>query len=187
MNRVLRLDIAGNPAGWMNHEEAIRMIATDRVLAELGDNELVYRGGWNRVSGLRSEIKVNSILLTTEHVSSQRLSVGYAPPLTNRALFERDGFQCMYCGSVSKKGMTRDHVIPQSRSGQNTWQNCVTACRSCNSRKRNRTPEEAKMPLLAIPFTPSHAEHLLLLGRRVLTDQRDFLQARFPRGSRLLS
>jgi CRISPR/Cas system Type II protein with McrA/HNH and RuvC-like nuclease domain len=68
-------------------------------------------------------------------------------------IYKRDGYECAYCGS--KKSLTLDHVIPKSRGGTNSWENLVTSCFSCNLKKANRTPEEAKMKMNHIPFVPS--------------------------------
>ena len=65
------------------------------------------------------------------------------------------------------------------------WKNVVTACKRCNNHKAGRTPEQASMKLLAVPFVPTHAEYVYLRGRRVLTDQMQFLLAHFPRSSPL--
>ncbi|MBU1722977.1 MAG: HNH endonuclease, partial [Gammaproteobacteria bacterium] len=65
------------------------------------------------------------------------------------------------------------------------WTNVVTACKHCNSRKGGRTPEQARMPLLAIPFQPTYAEYIFLQGRNILADQMEFLSAHFPRSSKL--
>jgi hypothetical protein len=61
----------------------------------------------------------------------------------------------------------------------------VAACRTCNNIKAWRTPEQAKMQLIAVPFMPTYAEYIFLKGRRVLTDQMAYLQAHFPRSSPL--
>jgi hypothetical protein len=63
--------------------------------------------------------------------------------------------------------------------------NCITACRTCNGRKGNRLPEEARMPLHYLPYVPSLHEDMILRGRRILADQMDFLLAGVPRSSRL--
>jgi hypothetical protein len=76
-------------------------------------------------------------------------------------------------------------VVPTSRGGADTWLNCVTACRSCNGRKGNRLPEEARMSLLYLPYVPSLHEDMILRGRRILADQMEFLLASVPRSSRL--
>lgn len=63
--------------------------------------------------------------------------------------------------------------------------NCITACRACNGRKGNRTPEEAGMSLLYLPYVPSLHEDMILRGRRILADQMEFLLASVPKSSRL--
>jgi len=55
----------------------------------------------------------------------------------------------------------------------------VTACKRCNTRKGDKTPEEARMPLLAIPYVPNVAEYLVLRNRRILGDQMEFLKTQF--------
>ena len=76
--------------------------------------------------------------------------------LSRKNIFMRDGYKCMYCGkSSSGEGLELEHVIPRSRGGKNEWVNLVSACRKCNSRKGDRTPEEAGMPLLRRPLPAS--------------------------------
>jgi 5-methylcytosine-specific restriction endonuclease McrA len=107
--------------------------------------------------------------------------------LSNRTLFQRDDHMCMYCGGrFSPRHLSRDHVRPVSLGGRDIWRNVVTACVRCNNYKAGRTPEAAGMELLAVPFTPTHAEYVYLMGRHVLADQMEFLRAHFPRTSRLL-
>ena len=75
--------------------------------------------------------------------------------------------------------------MPLSQGGRDKWANVVTACKRCNNFKAGRTPEQAGMQLLAIPFVPTHAEYVYLQGKRVLADQMEFLLAHFPRTSPL--
>jgi len=68
----------------------------------------------------------------------------------------RDHGSCQYCGiKLKTQEMTYDHVQPQSRGGETTWENIVVACIPCNHHKANRTPAEAKMKLLRQPFKPT--------------------------------
>lgn len=73
--------------------------------------------------------------------------------LSRHNVFRRDGNACGYCGS--KQNLTLDHIVPRSQGGRHTWTNLVTACQSCNSRKGNRTPEEAGMPLQVKAYRPN--------------------------------
>jgi hypothetical protein len=90
----------------------------------------------------------------------------------------------LYCGEQFPNFMlSRDHVKPLSQGGGDCWANVVTACKRCNNHKAALTPEQAGMELLAIPFTPTHAEYVYLQGRGILADQMEFLLAHFPRKS----
>ena len=92
----------------------------------------------------------------------------------------------MYCGGrFTAHQLSRDHVRPFCKGGKDVWNNVVTACRRCNNQKASRTPEQAGMQLLAVPFTPTYAEYIYLKGRRVLADQMEYLLAHFPRTSPL--
>jgi 5-methylcytosine-specific restriction endonuclease McrA len=78
-------------------------------------------------------------------------------------LFIRDKFTCQYCGQkYSNTQLTYDHIIPKSRYPDNrklstNWHNIVTACRSCNNKKGNKTPKEAGMTLLQSPSEPKYS------------------------------
>lgn len=75
---------------------------------------------------------------------------------SKRNVYKRDGHTCQYCGChLNTKNGSIDHVVPRSRGGSCTWGNMVSACKPCNRKKSNRTPEEAGMKLLKTPVTPS--------------------------------
>lgn len=73
--------------------------------------------------------------------------------LTRREIFIRDDFTCQYCG-VRAGDLTIDHIVPRSRGGQHTWENLVSACRSCNHRKGGKTLQESRMRLKTDPLEP---------------------------------
>lgn len=71
-------------------------------------------------------------------------------------IYLRDNYTCQYCAKpYGLKELTLDHVVPASKFGRKEWTNVVTACRSCNHRKANRTPLGAGMPLLNEPRIPA--------------------------------
>lgn len=77
------------------------------------------------------------------------------PSFSRRNLMRRDRFTCQYCGlKPGVHELSIDHVVPRSRGGRSTWENCVLACRRCNRKKRNRTPQQANMPILRAPHVP---------------------------------
>ena len=185
--QVLRTDVAGMPLEWIGYQDAVRLISLGQVSYSLG--RIVYRihGGINSLTGTQSIVDVNAIIASYgRHPHTHLFSESYTPPLSNKALFRRDQSLCLYCGDQFPNALlSRDHVNPLSQGGQDTWVNVVTACKRCNNHKAGRTPEQVGMELLAIPFTPTHAEYVYLQGRQILTDQMDFLLAHFPRNSRL--
>ncbi len=80
---------------------------------------------------------------------------------SRNSIFERDQNTCQYCGKrFPKPQLTIDHVIPQSRGGDDSWNNFVLACLKCNVRKAARTPDEARMPLIRKPQEPHWIPHL---------------------------
>ena len=177
--KILRLNKAGTPIDWITREEAATLIVKDQVVWALGEDAFEIRGGINRL-GQQSVLSLPSILASD---GSVKLS-DFVPPLVNSYLFRRDHFLCMYCGGeFTTDKLSRDHILPVSRSGTDNWTNVVTACKRCNNHKAGRTPEQAGMELLAIPFCPTHAEYVYLQGREILADQMEFLLAHFPRNS----
>ena len=185
IERVLKLYVGGRPVSWISREEGALLYCRDQVAWEAGAEEMILRGGISRMTGLRSVLHVNSIVAVTsiDKTADQRAGV---PALTNARLFRRDGYLCLYCGDrFLVAELSRDHVTPLSGGGRDVWTNVVTACRRCNNHKAGRTPEQAGMQLLAVPFQPTYAEYIYLKGRRVLADQMEYLVAHFPRTSPL--
>ncbi len=185
-HQILRTDTSGMPLEWIGYQEAVHLYHLGRVAFVLGEPIYRVRGGINARTGRRSVIEVNSIIATRGDPHVRRKVKRYTPPLSNRTLFARDAHLCLYCGQHFPVSLlSRDHVTPLSQGGADTWKNVVTACRRCNNHKAGRTPEQAGMELLAVPFVPTHAEYIYLKGRRVLADQMKFLLAHIPRSSPL--
>jgi 5-methylcytosine-specific restriction endonuclease McrA len=181
---VLQLDISGRPQSWISAKDAASIYAVEGVAWTLGDAFEVLRGGVQRVSGLQSLIEVHPIIAVRGSIPSRAWR--QAPALTNAKLFARDRHVCAYCGDpFHPTELTREHIVPTSRGGHDTWMNCITACCACNGHKGNRMPEEAHMSLLYLPYVPSLHEDMILRGRRILADQMEFLLASVPKGSRL--
>jgi len=168
----------------MSVREAAVLYATDAVAWSLGDPFRVLRGGTQRLSGLQSLIELHPIIAVRGAIPSRAWR--QVPALSNPKLFARDRQLCAYCGAhFHTDELTREHIVPTSRGGLDSWMNCITACRSCNGRKGNRLPEEAGMYPRYVPYVPSLHEDMILRGRRILADQMEFLLAGVPRNSRL--
>lgn len=185
--QVLRTDVAGMPLEWIDYREAVRLYHTEQVAYDCGTHLYTVFGGYSSINGSRSRVRVNSIIAT--HGTNQSLYKNrdkFIPPLNNRTLFNRDANLCLYCATRFSDGMlTRDHITPLSQGGVDVWTNVASACRRCNNHKGGRTPEQAGMELIAVPFSPTYAEYIYLKGRRVLVDQMQYLLAHIPRTSPL--
>jgi 5-methylcytosine-specific restriction endonuclease McrA len=86
--------------------------------------------------------------------------------ISRRALFARDGWRCVYCGSSGGR-LTLDHVVPRSRGGGSVWENVVTSCAPCNLRKGNRLLHEVEMVLKHPPRPPAPALFIRLAAPKV--------------------
>jgi 5-methylcytosine-specific restriction endonuclease McrA len=182
--RILIVDSHGQPVRWAALTRAARYYASGKVVTDLGENLFAMSGGYQERSGLRSEFVTSSIVMIR---GRHRLPVDHAHHvgLTKHRLFARDRNVCAYCGGqFAEAGLTVEHIVPVSRGGRHEWTNVVTACRSCNTRKGNRRPEEARMPLLFVPYAVCRNEGFILSNRRILADQMAFLQASLPKHSR---
>jgi HNH endonuclease len=186
--RVLKLDISGVPESWISLEAAAGYYAVGAVAYELGSNVVTLRGG-HRHDGARSSLTIAPIIAISGASAAAKL-LSATPRLTrfNHKLFKRDRCVCAYCGGLfDEEKLEREHVVPLSRGGTDTWMNVVSACRSCNQLKGAKTPDEAGMPLLYLPYVPTRHEDLILQARaeHIVADQMEFLRANLPRASRL--
>ena len=188
-NKVLVVDAAWVPHHWATWEEAVIQKYKGNVTNEIGDPS-VFHGGTSRMTGERTEVSVGQIIFLKEALKY----TSRVPPLTNDNLFARDLNMCAYCGRryIPNK-LSRDHIHPVSKGGENTWKNCVTACKSCNHAKADDILGKAHdtdgevMNLLFVPYVPSHAERLILSNRTILADQMEFLRGLLPKHSRMLN
>jgi 5-methylcytosine-specific restriction endonuclease McrA len=93
--------------------------------------------------------------------------------VTNTFLFARDRYSCQYCGRHrsafrNREFLTRDHIVPLSVGGDNSWRNVVTACSTCNNKKADHTLEETGFRLQHRPTEPNYVE--LVWAVRRITD-----------------
>jgi 5-methylcytosine-specific restriction endonuclease McrA len=86
--------------------------------------------------------------------------------ISRRALFARDGWRCVYCGTSGGR-LTLDHVVPRSRGGESSWENVVTSCATCNHKKGNRLLEETQMTMAVQPRPPAPVLFIQLAAPRI--------------------
>ena len=157
--KVLLIDCTGYPYKWIDFEKAAYYIYKDVVAWVPTEVSYVLNGGVSAATGNPSQLKIPSILaIKGAKADRQRISERRR---NSRALFKRDNYMCAYCGHYfHERDLTVDHVMPVSRGGNSGWENLISACSPCNNKKRDRTPEEAKMPLKYKPYMPSRAQYL---------------------------
>ena len=182
---VLALDISGTPRQWISMDDAISYHATGSVAWSMGDIVAKYHGGIQN-DGTQSYLESPSIIAIKGRAFNPYKHSQVA--LTNRTLFGRDRHVCAYCGGhfPNYNHLSRDHIQPKSKGGENTWMNVVTACKDCNAKKGAKTLKEAGLELLYAPYEPNHFENMILQNRNILADQMDFLLSGVPKHSRIL-
>ena len=132
------------PLSTWDWKEAVHAVWSDRVTVVI-NHDLDARSP-------SFSMPVPSVVMLKEYVQRRRV-----PSITRMNLLTlRDGNACAYCGKTFPQGLlTFDHVVPRSQGGRGRWENLVSACTFCNQVKRDRTPSEAKMPLLWRPYLPT--------------------------------
>jgi 5-methylcytosine-specific restriction endonuclease McrA len=149
MGRALVLNASYEPLSVVSARRAVVLLVRDKA-------ELIHSRDtvWHSET---MEVPVPTVIRLRRYV---KVPYRRRIPLTRRAVFARDSHACQYCGSGAEN---LDHVLPRSRGGEHTWENVVAACRPCNTRKGDRTPDEADMRLTAPPTAP-HRNGWLLIG-----------------------
>lgn len=119
------------------------------ILLYLEKAEMVHKSeaGWLR--SISQSYPIPSIIRLQRYIHVPYKGIS----LSRHNVMKRDAYQCLYCGST--KNLTLDHMIPKSRGGDSSWTNLVTACMRCNTKKGDRTPEEAGLKLKENPRKPS--------------------------------
>ena len=184
---ILALDIAGAPHRWLNVRQAAHYYATDMIAWAAGQHEFVLHGGMQRITGLQSMIRASSIIAIKGRDFMVR-HFDHVPSLNKDMLLARDRYTCAYCAQRFRADqLDLEHIVPSSKGGADSWTNLVAACKACNHRKADRTPEAAGMKLHYVPYVPNRYEAFILSNRKILADQMEFLLLGVPRNSRVHS
>jgi 5-methylcytosine-specific restriction endonuclease McrA len=138
--RVLLLNQTYEPLGTVSVARAVIMSIKGTVNVEEFDGDRVLRSA-------RAEFRIPSVIRRRIYLNVRQRRE--ASSMKRSRIYMRDKFRCQYCGYRRPlNDLTLDHILPRSRGGDNSPMNIVTACVTCNNRKGNRTPSEARMPLL---------------------------------------
>ncbi|HUF14042.1 MAG TPA: HNH endonuclease [Longimicrobiales bacterium] len=165
----LALNASFEPLTVLSVRRALRLVIERKAEVLEVDRQRVYRSE-------HREMPAPVVIRLVRFVHVPRK---FRRQVTNTFLFARDAYACQYCGRHRAKlhgrqFLTRDHVLPISRGGGNTWQNVVTACSPCNNRKGSRTPVEAGMHLTHVPREPNYVE-LVWAVRRITPVQAKYI------------
>lgn len=149
MKKTLLLNADWSPLNFVSPFRALHLLMCGRAeLISFDDRQSCW------------DEKINSVSVSFQMPATlrllQRISRRYnTPRFRKKVLFNRDGWQCQYCGIRLDWGsVTIDHVTPKARGGTTSWKNCVAACKKCNIKKGCKTPVEAGMNLLKPPVDP---------------------------------
>lgn len=165
----LALNASFEPLTILPVERALRLVIERKAEVLEADDARIFRSARERIAA-PLVIRLKRFI----HVPRR-----FRRQVTNTFLFARDGYRCQYCGRHrgtlrGREFLTRDHVLPMSRGGENTWDNVVTACSSCNNRKASHLPEECGMHLHSHPHEPNYVE-LVWAVRRVTDVQAKYI------------
>lgn len=149
MTRALLLNATYEPLTAVPLKRAISLVLAGRAeIIEADDDRLIR--------SVTIEVRAPIVVRLLRMV---KVPYRATMPVSRRAIFARDQGRCGYCG---RAGDTLDHIVPRSRGGEHTWTNLVLACKTCNQRKADRTPDEAGMALLVTPHAPK-GHHALVI------------------------
>ncbi|HEX9115452.1 MAG TPA: HNH endonuclease [Anaerolineae bacterium] len=152
MNRVLVLNATYEPLSVVTVQRAIVLLLKEKA-------ELI-EAAEERLHAARASLPVPLVIRLVYYVRIPR-TLRLAP--SRRTVMARDNYTCQYCGATpGRASLTLDHILPRSRGGLTIWDNVVTACRACNLKKGDRTPDEVGMALRRDPGRPVYLAFLLL-------------------------
>lgn len=150
MKRALLLNADWQPLNFISDIRAITLLFKGRAeVVTVSENPSV----WDDVFATSSKnFPVPATLRLITRINRKRTPLRFK----KRILFNRDNWQCQYCFTdLVYHNITIEHLLPVSRGGETSYRNCVAACRPCNRRKANQTPDEAGMKLRRQPTDPS--------------------------------
>ena len=138
---TLKLDASWRPIEIIPAEKGFSMVYTGRA-----------QPVENYTHGPCARFLFPSVIVLKKYIQKRRISM--SP--TRKNIYWRDNYTCQYCSGYFKyKHLSLDHIIPKSRGGGRGWLNLVTCCHSCNQKKGNKTPYEASMQLIRVPYVPN--------------------------------
>jgi 5-methylcytosine-specific restriction endonuclease McrA len=165
----LALNASFEPLTILSVERALRLVIDSKAEVLEVDDQRRFRSA-------REELPCPTVIRLVRFVHVPRK---FRRQVTNTFLFARDSYRCQYCGRHrlelrDREFLTRDHVVPLSLGGSNSWENVVTACSTCNNRKASHLPHECGLHLTRQPTEPNYVQ-LVWAVRRVTDVQAKYI------------
>jgi 5-methylcytosine-specific restriction endonuclease McrA len=150
--RVLLLNATFEPLTALPMRRAVVLVVCGKAEVVHGDSTGIV------MHSATSTVAIPSVIRLSNYV---RVPYRGRVPLTRAGLMHRDRYRCAYCFGRAE---TIDHVVPRSRGGPHTWQNCVASCAKCNHRKADKLLSELGWRLRVVPAAPRGPHWRLLAG-----------------------
>lgn len=166
----LALNASFEPLTILPVRRAVRLVIDRKAEILEVDEARVFRSE-------RRELPCPAVIRLVRYVHVPRK---FRRQVTNTFLFARDEYRCQYCNRHraelrNREFLTRDHVVPISRGGTNTWRNVITACSTCNNRKGSHLPREVGMTPNNPPREPDYVQ-LVWAVRKVTAVQAKYIR-----------
>lgn len=159
MERVIILNGDYTYLNSVTWKRAIRLVIKGKTeVLRYGDKVLNCADG--------SVMKIPSVMKLMKVI---RMIYRNRVPYSRKNVLTRDNNRCVYCGST--EDLSVDHIIPSSRGGKSSFENCVASCRPCNNKKNDRTPTEAKMYMRVRPYAPTISEFFRIKMKQLDIDK----------------
>lgn len=186
-SRALVLNRSYYPIGLCSLKDSFKLVCED--VADILDGDLnVY--DFKTWCDLEVEEGMDSVGLVSKRIRAPRIirlrDFNKVPErvvrFNKKNVYIRDQYVCQYCRQkLTAHRLSMDHVLPKSRGGKTTWNNIVASCMVCNSRKADKTPEEAGMKLHKQPTRPHWKDiHVRVPGQQMYKEWEAFADVLMP-------
>lgn len=151
MNSVVVLNADYSFLNMVSWKKAFKLLAKEKVEVVKWADECIF-------NAVGKALKIPAVMKLIKFI---RTIYKTRVPFAKKNVYIRDNFECAYCGLESKK-LTIDHILPKSRGGKSTFENCVASCKPCNNKKGNRLCSEIKMYPKKNAYQPTISQFLQL-------------------------
>lgn len=158
MNKVFSTYADGTPKARIIEPESYQALTWEDW------SRLRPKEGEDAFAACETYFRIPEIILLSRYEKLPKKTVQFS----RRMLYKRDKMTCQYCGAQpGSEELTVDHIVPRSKGGLTTWENCALACTDCNRKKADKLLSECKMKLLSVPKKPDVSKYKFETYKRV--------------------